>query len=184
MPYHFGKIEIVHIYYHCNKNKHLLANVNTSAEDNQITYTADISCPLWRRLAAIVYDSLLLSIVVLLAWQPVPLLPDDLYPALGRALRLAYLTTICFLFFGWFWCHGGQTLGMRSWRIRLVTDLPNQSASTFYAITWRVAWMRFISAILSWSAVGMGFIWSLFHHDKLTWHDIFSHTRLIVVKKD
>ncbi len=50
---------------------------------------------------------------MLLAWQPVPLLADDLYPALGRTIRLAYLITICFLFFGWFWCHGGQTMGMR-----------------------------------------------------------------------
>lgn len=153
-------------------------------ENNAPTDDSNICCPLWRRFAAIVYDSLLLAVLVFLAWQPIPLLPDDLYPALGRAIRLAYLLIICFSFFGWFWCHGGQTLGMRVWRIRLVTAESSADDTAFHAIVWRVAWMRFISAMLSWAVVGMGFIWSVFHHDKLAWHDIFSHTRLIVVSKD
>ena len=159
--------------------------MNSIIEKNSPTETSDIDCPLWRRFAAIVYDTILLGCLVFLAWQPVPLLPDDIYPALGRTIRLAYLLTICFLFFGWFWCHGGQTMGMRAWRIKLVaTESSSQSETGLPAVTWRAAWVRFISAMLSWAIIGMGFIWALFHHDKLTWHDLFSHTKLIVLSKD
>ncbi len=159
--------------------------MNSAIKNDLLTKTTDIHCPLWRRFAAIIYDSLLLAVLVFFAWQPVPLLPDDLYPVLGRAIRLAYLTTICFLFFGWFWCHGGQTLGMRAWRIKLVVAASSSPSGTAVStITWRIAWMRFICTILSWAVIGMGFIWSLLHHHKLTWHDIFSQTRLIVVSKE
>ncbi len=157
--------------------------MNSTTENHSPIDGSDIHCPLWRRFAAMFYDSLLLSVLVLCAWLPVPLLPDDLHPVLGRGFRLTYLITICFLFFGWFWCHGGQTLGMRSWRIRLVTTDSSDSETPFRAITWRVAWLRFIIAMLSWAVIGMGFIWSLFHHDQLTWHDIISRTKLIAVNK-
>lgn len=159
--------------------------MNSIIEKNPPTDTSNIGCPLWRRFAAIIYDTLILGCLVFLAWQPVPLLPDDLYPALGRLMRLAYLIAICFLFFGWFWCHGGQTIGMRAWRIKLVASTSSgQSETILPAVTWHAAWLRFISAMLSWAIIGIGFIWALFHHNKLAWHDIFSHTKLIVLSKD
>ncbi len=68
--------------------------------------------------------------------------------------------------------------------IAMVANSSSQSETPFHAITWRIAWLRFIAAMLSWVAVGMGFIWSLFHQNKLTWHDIFSQTRLVVISKD
>ena len=154
--------------------------MNSTIEKNSATVSSDIPCPLWRRVCAMIYDSILLSCVVFLAWQPVPLLPDDLYPVFARTIRLGYLITICFVFFGWFWCHGGQTLGMRAWRVKLV---PSHSASQ-PSVTWRMAWIRFITSLLSWAVFGIGYLWSLFHHEKLTWHDLISETRLIILSRD
>ena len=94
--------------------------VNKSIQKDTTNISSELYCPLWRRLAAIVYDVLLLFCVVFIAWQPVPLLPDTLHEVLGRGIRLAYLTLISFLFFGWFWTHGGQTLGMKAWGIKLI----------------------------------------------------------------
>ncbi len=153
--------------------------MNSTLEKNPPTEPETISCSLWRRLGAIIYDSIVLACVVFLAWQPVPLIPEALHPTLGRGIRLVYLTVICFLFFGWFWCHGGQTLGMRAWGIKLVSTSANHNG-----VTWRAAWMRFISALLSWCVAGMGFLWSLFHHNQSTWHDILSQTRLVVLRKN
>ncbi len=134
---------------------------------------------LGRRLGAMTYDFILLVCIVFFAWQPVPLLPEDLHPLLGRGIRLGYLIAICFGFFGWFWCHGGQTLGMRAWRIKLVPlTFPEQTE-----VSWSMSWLRFISALLSWGMLGMGFIWALFQRDNLGWHDIISGSKLIIVDK-
>ena len=89
-----------------------------------------MSSPVWlpRRLAAIVYDGLLLIGVLVGATA----LALGLAVALlgGEAVKLhdplqanpffqTYLLLVCFFFYGGFWTHGGQTLGMRAWRLRL-----------------------------------------------------------------
>ncbi len=141
-------------------------------------------CPLWRRLLAILYDTVLLCCLVFIAWQPVPLIPESLHPALERTIRLGYLLAICFLFFGWFWRHGGQTLGMRAWKIKLTPMYPDRTPDPFRAVTWETAWLRFIAALFSWITVGAGFAWSAFHPEKLAWHDLFSSSRLIVTPEN
>lgn len=130
-----------------------------------------------RRLAAIMYDSLLLCGVLFLAGLPLPMIPAAVRDSWGAQLLIqVYLVLVCLLFFGWFWTHGGQTLGMRAWRLRVV-DMHGSS------VTWRPAVIRFFGAILSWAVLGLGFWWSLFDRDKLAWHDRLSRTRLIRVPK-
>ena len=146
-------------------------------EEASTSEVFSIPCPLWRRFGAMAYDAILLSCIVFIAWQPVPLLPEIISPKISHAFRLGYLISVCFLFFGWFWCHGGQTLGMRAWRIKLVRiHTPDTDP-----VTWRMAWMRFISSILSWAVLAIGYFWSVFHPNKLAWHDILSQTKLMVI---
>lgn len=124
-----------------------------------------------RRLAAIVYDSLLLFGVLILAAVPLLAIPGGLRQA--PTVRLAeqgYLLGVCFVYFGWFWTHGGQTLGMKSWRLRLVT-----ASGT---VTWGQCARRFAAAALSWACAGLGFAWVLLDRDRLAWHDRLSGTRL------
>jgi uncharacterized RDD family membrane protein YckC len=83
-----------------------------------------------------------------------------------------YLLTISFIYYGWFWTHGGQTLGMKTWKMKLQQEDGE-------AVTWPLALLRFITAIISWSAAGLGFIWSLFHPQRRTWHDMVSKCVLI-----
>ena len=74
---------------------------------------------LLRRSAACVYDVLLLVAVLFLV-TAVALVAND-----GTAFGPAYLVVVFavgWLFFDWFWRHGGQTLGMRAWRLKLVDD--------------------------------------------------------------
>ena len=131
-----------------------------------------------RRLAAIVYDSLLLAGVLIVAGLPLPALPEAVSSSLAGQLSVrVYLLFVCALFFCWFWTHGGQTLGMRAWRLRVVG--PGGAA-----VRWPAALARFFSAALSWLALGAGFWWSLVDRDRLTWHDRISNTRLIRVPKD
>ncbi|HEX4894861.1 MAG TPA: RDD family protein [Solimonas sp.] len=102
--------------------------------------------PLGRRLAAAIYDGLLL----LALWMVALLVDVVLRDLLGlsrewHALR-AYVFLIGLVFFGWFWTHGGQTLGMRAWRLRLRT-------STDRDIGWLAALGRYAAMIVCWGVV-------------------------------
>lgn len=132
------------------------------------------SCSLPKRCAAMAYDFILLACVLFIAWLPMPLVSEYLDPLIDRVVRSAYLLAVCFLYFAWPWCRGGQTLGMRSWKIRLInTEDPSR------AITLKQAWSRFLVSILSWAALGIGFIISAFHPNRLAWHDVWSRTRIV-----
>lgn len=134
--------------------------------------------PLWRRLLAILYDTMVLVCVIFIAWQPVPLLPlDQLPPLVSQALRLAYLFSITFLFFGWFWTHGGQTIGMRAWQLKLLSTATGASPG------WRQCWIRYIVAIVSWMAFGLGYLSALFNSRNAAWHDLASATQLVVAPR-
>ena len=138
--------------------------------------TALPHCGLLRRLAAILYDSILLAAVLFFAsLLATPLLGDHPSAGMLLAFRL-YLVLIMFAFFAWFWSHGGQTLGMRAWRIRLHNRMPGPIS------LWQLM-LRFIVATSSWLFFGIGFLWSLFDKDKLTWHDRFSMTELVELPK-
>ena len=130
-----------------------------------------------KRLLAIVYDLFLLFGVLFLAGLPLPLIPEIFADNwLTKLLTQLYLLSIMFCFFGWFWTHGGQTLGMRAWRLQLV-NLNGER------ISWLAALKRFAAAIVSFLPVGLGFFWMLVHPEKRTWHDLFSQTYIVQRQK-
>ncbi len=126
---------------------------------------------LMRRFAAIVYDSLLLASVLFVATALI--LPFNA----GQDFRnhqifySFYLLMVSFIFYGWFWTHGGQTLGLRAWKLQVLTfDLQ--------PITWLQAFERFSGAIVSWGMLGLGFLWSILNEEKHCWHDTLSKTAI------
>ncbi|AER55185.1 hypothetical protein DSC_02660 [Pseudoxanthomonas spadix BD-a59] len=71
------------------------------------------------------------------------------------------------------WRRGGQTLGMRPWRLVLVAgDGANGPG-------WKTLWLRYAVATLSLLCAGVGFWWAWLDRDRLTWHDRASGTRLV-----
>lgn len=122
-----------------------------------------------RRLAAIVYDLFLLCAIFFVATAL--LLPFNAGEAFTgqQFFYPLYLLVVSFIFYGWFWTHGGQTLGLRAWKIKVLT-LDQQP------INWTQALLRFIAAILSWSFFGLGFLWILIDKNHRGWHDHLSHT--------
>lgn len=70
------------------------------------------------------------------------------------------------------WRRGGQTLGMRPWRIRV--EGINGSPPTRAAL-----WRRYAVATLSLLVAGLGFWWAWIDRDRLTWHDRASRTRVV-----
>ena len=129
-----------------------------------------------RRLAAVVYDGLLLFAVLFLATAFVLPLNDNQAIESGSLLYLVYLITVSFLYFGWFWTHSGQTLGMCAWSLRVQT-----AGGGHQALDWKRAAMRFIAGGLTGLSFGAGFLFALWDTKRRCLHDRLSGTMVIVI---
>ena len=130
------------------------------------------SVTLLRRFGAILYDFLLLITVLFIASFLV-VIPFNIKPENPFFfLYQVYIFTVAFIFFAWFWTHNGQTLGMRTWKMKVVTEDGN-------AVTWGICLIRYAVSIISWMVFGLGFLWSLWDKQNRTWHDIASNTKLV-----
>ena len=120
------------------------------------------------------YDSFLLLAILFIATAIAMVVNKGNAIEPGQAIYpfyIIYLLVISFVFYGWFWTHkgphGGQTLGMRTWKMRLQQEDGTR-------ISWKLALIRFVIAPVSASTLGLGFIWSLFDSKKRCWHDLAS----------
>ncbi len=129
---------------------------------------------LLRYIAVMFYDSLLLLAVLFVATAMLIALNGGQAIHSGNPFFLLYLLFVSFMYFGWFWTHGGQTLGMKSWRVQLVCQSQQ-------SVSWTLALIRFAVALLSWLPLGLGFWWQYLANDKSGWPDIASNSRLIVI---
>ncbi len=102
--------------------------------------------------------------------------PRQNIPAFSALQWLLWLG--CWLLTGLYatasWRRGGQTLGMRPWRIRVVgldgSD-PGRAA----------LWTRYAVGTLSLLTGGLGLWWAWLDRERLAWHDRASGTRVVRV---
>ena len=134
------------------------------------------SAGLFRRLAAILYDSLLIIAIWLITTLLLVSLINDGNALRGPLFQFGLYFEAC-LFYSYFWRLRGQTLGMQVWRIKLIN--PDRQT-----LSWQECFARLFFALVSISMLGLGFIWILFDPAKLTWHDRASGTRVILLGKD
>jgi uncharacterized RDD family membrane protein YckC len=132
---------------------------------------------LLRRLAAIIYDALLVGALLFLVTIPFIALRGGEPVEIGdNMIYRVVLAAVIYAFFVGFWTRPGRTLGMQSWGLQLET--PEGTKPTFTQAS-----LRFFAAILSWAPCGLGFLWQLWDKDSLTWHDRISGTRLVYYPK-
>lgn len=146
----------------------------TKSEPSKIRYAG-----LFRRLFAIFYDMfLLIAIYFMVSYVAIFLNhgkaiepSDTFYP-----LFVSVIVALSYLYFAWFWIHGGQSLGMKTWQIQLRTEDTG-------VIDWKITAIRFVGAVVSWAVAGMGFLWALFDGKNRGWHDLLSKTVLIDLRE-
>jgi uncharacterized RDD family membrane protein YckC len=131
----------------------------------------DRPCGLGRRLGALVYDGVVLVALWMLA-AIVVVLPAGGSIDSGNPLFQLYLLAVAFGYFQLCWSRLGQTLGMRTWRIRL--DCGDRR------LTFARGLARFGGGLASIATLGLGFAWALGRADRRAWPDLFSGTRLVV----
>ncbi|MCZ6559303.1 MAG: RDD family protein [Gammaproteobacteria bacterium] len=134
---------------------------------------ADKNPGLLRRLGAMLYDALLLLALLMLATALLMPISRGAIQIDNIAYQL-YLLSIVTGYFVYFWLRHGQTLGMRTWKIRLVR-------ADGQALTLGDTLRRLVFSVLSWLPLGLGFWRILFNRQRLAWHDRWSGTLLVMV---
>ncbi len=126
-----------------------------------------------RRLVAMCYEILLLSgVVAVLVIAPHVLIGAFAHRLATPAILWAHLFLVLLVYFIWFWSNGGQTLAMKTWRIRLLTcdGLPVRPAQ---------ALLRFLLCWPSLVLCGVGIVWALIDRDGQFLHDRVAGTQLV-----
>ena len=152
------------------------------------TYAPARIARLWRCLAAMFYDGLLLlALNFLVAFavinistpgvaaqhQQLWVLPG--WVRHGLILPAVIITTG--LFYSYFWVRNQQTLGMQTWHIRIESWNGER-------LRWRQAMQRFIFAFTGFCLVGLGYWWSFIDRQGLSLHDRLSKTRIVLVPRE
>jgi uncharacterized RDD family membrane protein YckC len=142
---------------------------------------SSVPAPLWLRIAAIFYDLLVLTAVWMLAAALVLFAfhgdVDVVHqPPLYHTTLQGVLLALTAIYFVISWARGGQTIGMRAWRLR-VAGADDRSPS------WSQALVRFVVGVGSLGACGLGFVWCLIDSDRRAWHDLAAGTRVLRIPK-
>jgi uncharacterized RDD family membrane protein YckC len=110
-----------------------------------------------------------------------------------RPLLQLFLFIVFGIYFSWFW-HKGQTVAMKTWRIRVV-DRSGRPPSQLRALgRYVLSWLWFLPPLAAVAPFRLGgaevmvllagwvLVWALlsrFHPQRQFWHDAFAGTRLV-----
>ena len=126
-----------------------------------------------RRLICLVYEALLLCGVAFVAGLLFVALSG---PALSGWLRHTfqiYLFLVIGLYYTLTWRRSGQTLAMRTWKLRLVCAGGGR-------ITLRQALLRYACAWPCFGIGAIGIVYALFDRDRQFLHDRLAGTRIVI----
>jgi len=148
-----------------------------------------------RRMASFFYEGVLLCGVLMTAGFLYAGVTGQRDALMGRQGLQAFLFVVLGLYFTWFWSRGGQTVAMKTWRIRLLAADGTPVSPARAVSRYLVAWLWFIPALLSlWlaGATGAARIFAVLgagvacyagltwlQSDRQFWHDVVCGTRLV-----
>ncbi|MGI9027178.1 MAG: RDD family protein [Burkholderiaceae bacterium] len=149
-----------------------------------------------RRFLSMTYEAMLLFAVAFIADYLFDAFTQSRHALMLRHARQMWLFAVLGMYFVWFWTHGGQTLAMKTWRIRLVgqngSTLMLGRALARYLLLWIfvLPTLAVLDALGSggWMAVmalGLALVappfYALFDRERQFIHDRLLGTRLVSV---
>lgn len=128
-----------------------------------------------RRLLAMFYDAILVAALIFIA-SAISLLVNGGKTAGESSLFIQisislWLLAVAFFYYGLSWTVSGQTLGLRTWHMRVLDEKGD-------SISWSQAVLRFITAI-----IGMGTLWMLLNKDQKSLQDKASKSQIVDERK-
>jgi uncharacterized RDD family membrane protein YckC len=163
-----------------------------------VTPAAQRTPGLARRLAAFVYEGVLLFGVLMIAGLVYSAVTQQRHALQGRAGMMLFLFLVLGLYFSWFWSRGGQTVAMKAWHIRLLCADGRPVSRLRAAIRYVLAWLWFLPATAGVYLAGLhgkgeftvallvgvlayaALAW--LRPDRQFWHDVVCGTRLVDCK--
>ena len=147
-------------------------DILTSVTNVTDSTAADRGAGLHWQLFALVYDLFPLAAIVFfgsaLAYAlngAAPVTPGSWQ----SHVAFVFLLLLCFGYYGLSWRRGGQTLGMRTWRLTLRGEEAAVPGWSRLLLRWLIAWPSLLLA-------GMGYWIALFDPTRRTWPDRLSGT--------
>lgn len=125
-----------------------------------------------RRLGSLCYEALLLAAILFVAGWSFLIFERALPAGLARPLLQCYLLAVTAAYFIYCWTHSGQTLPMKTWGIRIVTQDGT-------AVSMARAARRYLFALASIALCGGGFWWALADRDGRFLHDRLAGTQIV-----
>ena len=150
---------------------------------------------LWRRMAAFLYEGVLLFGVLMIAGYLYSSLTQMRNAMVGTTGLQAFLLLVLAIYFSWFWTHGGQTVAMRAWHIKVVDAQGRQLTQARALLRFALAWLWFLPALaaihwgglqgklatfgtLTAGVIGYALL-AWLHPKQQFWHDVVAGTRLV-----
>ena len=172
----------------------------TGTKNSKASITPEYATPgLARRMIAMLYEAFLLFAVVFLAGLIFDIVTQSRDPLSLRHVRQFLLFLVMAAYFIHAWSREGQTLAMKTWRIKLVKPGAARVSPRIAAARYLLAWMWFLPALLvnyglnlkTWPELsvmaGGVALWAataLFDKDRQFLHDKLLGTRLIELPKN
>lgn len=87
-----------------------------------------------------------------------------------------YLLAVISGYFLYFWKKSGQTVGMKAWRIKLISQYDRQ-------LGFKSLLLRQVTAIPAYGLLFLGVLWQYWDKAGLNWQDRASGTKMIYIPK-
>ena len=143
--------------------------------------TSGTSAGFGRRVAALLYDCVLLAALLVIFTSGAVFLNHRVAvePKTAGAWFYLYQAGLVGVIAGYYlinWTRSGQTLGMRAWHLRAVTESGKRMAL-------KAAALRFALGVLAWAPAALGVLWLYVDPEHLALHDRLSKTRVVHLDK-
>ena len=127
------------------------------------------------RLFGLIYEAVLLVAILFVSSYLFLSLARDAQSGWSRAIFQLFLLCVCGAYFVFCWTRSGQTLPMKTWGLRLVTQ-------TGQAVTPDRALRRYLLAVPGMLS-GVSVLWALFDREKQFLHDRLAGTRIVRIDR-
>lgn len=161
-----------------------------------MTVAAPLGVPsVGRRLAAFLYEGVLLFGVLMVAGWLYAGLTQQRHALQGKTGLQLFLFVVLAVYFVWFWTHGGQTVAMKTWRVKVVARNGQPLGQGRALARYLASWLWFVPALSAIELSGLksgvamggtvlagvlayaGLVW--LHPERQFLHDVLCGTRVV-----